>query len=198
VTYLLPDRPEARKKLENVIEQARQAIVEGREAVQGLRSSTVVTNDLARAISTLGEQLAADPPGQHAADFRVLLEGTSRDLAPLIRDDVHRIAGEALRNAFRHAQAGRIEVEIHYGNRRFRVRVRDNGKGMDPEVLAEGGRAGHYGMAGMQERAQLVGGKLAVWSQLEAGTEVELTLPASLAYAKSRVGRRSMFSKKGA
>jgi signal transduction histidine kinase len=124
------------------------------------------------------------------------VEGRSRDLAPLIRDDVHRIAGEALRNAFRHAQAGRIEVEIHYDSRRFRLRVRDNGKGMDPKVLAEGGRTGHYGLPGMQERAKLVGGKLAVWSEIDSGTETELTIPASLAYAKPSVARR-MFWRRG-
>src|SRR5262249_9254168 len=153
-------------------------------AVQGLRSSTAITNDLAQAISTVGEELAADPTDQNSPDFRVQVEGTSRELAPLIRDDVHRIAAEALRNAFRHAQAERIEVEIHYDNRWFRLRVRDDGKGMDPKVLSEGGRAGHYGLPGMQERAQLVGSKLAVRSDLEHGTEVELTIPASVAYAK--------------
>jgi signal transduction histidine kinase/ligand-binding sensor domain-containing protein len=196
VTYQLSDRPEAQQTLENVVEQARQAITEGRDAVQGLRSSMFVTNNLARAISAIGEELAAAQTGQDYPDFRVHVEGRSRDLAPLIRDDVHRIAGEALRNAFRHAQAGRIEVEIHYDSRRFRLRVRDNGKGMDPKVLAEGGRTGHYGLPGMQERAKLVGGKLAVWSEIDSGTETELTIPASLAYAKPSVARR-MFWRRG-
>jgi signal transduction histidine kinase/ligand-binding sensor domain-containing protein len=197
VTYMLPDRPaEAGKTLESVIEQARLAIIEGRDAVQGLRSSTVISNDLARAISTLAEELAAAPTGQNSPDFRVQVEGTTRDLAPLIRDDVHRIAGEALRNAFRHSQASRIEVEIHYDRRQLRLRVRDNGKGIDPKILGEGGRPGHHGLPGMQERAKLVGGKLAVWSELNSGTKTELTIPASLAYAKPSVARR-MFSRKG-
>jgi signal transduction histidine kinase len=198
ISYLIPNRPaEAQQTLESVVEQARQAITEGRDAVQGLRSSTVVTNNLARAISSLGEELAAAQTGQDCPDFRVHVEGKSRDLAPLIRDEVYQIAGEALRNAFRHAQAKRIEVEIHYDNRRFRLRVRDNGKGIDPKVLSEGGRTGHYGMPGMQERATLVGGKLAVWSEIDSGTQTELTIPASLAYVKPSVARRSMFSGKG-
>ena len=67
--------------------------------------------------------------------------------------------------------------------------VRDNGKGIDSKVLAEGGRDGHYGMAGMKERAELVGGKLAVFSRLDSGTETELTIPASIAYAKPPVAR---------
>ena len=189
VTYMLMDRPEAQKTLETAIEQARQAITEGRDAVQGLRSSTVVTNDLARAISVLGEELAAQPSsdqaGQTCPEFRVQVEGTPRDLVPLVRDEVNRIASEALRNAFRHAQARRIEVEIRYDQRRLRLRVQDNGKGIDPKVLSGGGRAGHYGLPGMRERAKLVGGKLAVWSELDSGTEAELTIPASVAYLKS-------------
>jgi signal transduction histidine kinase/streptogramin lyase len=197
VTYKLPDRSEAREMLESVIDQAQQAVTEGRDAVQGLRSSTVVTNELAQAISGLGEELVADQTGRHPPDFRVIVEGASRDLVPLVRDEVYRIAGEALRNAFRHAQAGRIEVEIQYAKRQLRLWVRDNGKGIDPKVLAEGGREGHYGLAGMHERAKLVGGRLAVLSKLDSGTEVELTIPASVAYAKSSAARRSLFSRKG-
>src|SRR6266511_1973372 len=100
--------------LDTAVTQARQAIVEGRNAVHDLRSSTRVTNDLAAAIRSCGEQLEAEIPGQAAPEFYVQVEGTSRDLAPLVRDDVHRIACEAVRNAFRHAQASRIEVEIRY------------------------------------------------------------------------------------
>ena len=173
------------KKARGAIEQAAQAITEGRDAVQGLRSSTVDTNDLAVAIGTLGEELAADQTDQNSPDFRVEVEGTTAESAPILRDEVYRIAGEALRNAFRHAQARRIEVEIRYDERQLRLRVRDDGKGIDPKVLDEGGRAGHYGLPGMHERAKMVGGKLAVWSELDSGTEVELTIPASLAYATS-------------
>jgi signal transduction histidine kinase len=197
VTYLLPDRPEAVKKLEKVIEQARQAITEGRDALEGLRSSTVATNDLARAINTLGEELAAEQTGRHAPQFRVHVEGTTRNLPPILRDEIYRIACEALRNAFRHAQARRIEVEIHYDQRQFRLRVRDDGKGIDAKVL-EAGRPGHYGMAGTHERARLVGGKLAVWSELDSGTEVELVVPGLIAYLKEPVPRQSVVSGRGA
>jgi len=197
ISYQIADRPKIQETLESVIEQAREAITEGRDAVQGLRSSTVISNDLARAISTFAEGLADDPTCQGAPNFRVQVEGTTRDLAPLVREEVYRIAGEALRNAFRHAQARRIEVEICYERRLLRLRVRDDGKGIDPKVLGEGGRAGHHGLPGMQERARLVGGKLAVWSELNSGTETELTIPASVAYSKSAVARRSMISGQG-
>jgi signal transduction histidine kinase len=193
------DRPaEAQKTLEAVIEQARNAITEGRDAVQGLRSSTLVGNNFARAITLLGEGLAADQSGNSSPNFRVVVEGTPRDLAPLLRDEVYRITGEALRNAFRHAHAARVEVDIRYDERQLRLRVRDDGKGIDPKVLDAGGRAGHHGLPGMHERAKLVGGKLAIWSELDSGTEAELTIPATVAYAKSSVARRSLFWRKGA
>jgi signal transduction histidine kinase/ligand-binding sensor domain-containing protein len=185
VTRRIKDPPEARQQLEAIVEQARKAVVEGRDAVQGLRSSTSITNDLAHAIRTLGEELAAGQSAQNCPEFRVQVEGASRDLAPLVRDDVHRIACEAVRNAFRHGQAGKIEVEILYERLQLRLRVLDNGKGFDRGVLADGGRPGHFGLAGMRERAQLVGGELTVSSSPDSGTQIELTVPASHAYSKS-------------
>jgi signal transduction histidine kinase len=167
-----------------VIDQASTAISEGRDAVQGLRASTLTRSDLASAIGLLGQQLT-DRAGPSAAALTVEVEGTPRDLAPVVRDEVYRIAGEAMRNALRHAAATRIEVDIHYDPRRFRLRIRDNGKGIEPSVLAARGRDRHFGLAGMHERTQLVGGKLAVWSERDSGCEIELTIPATFAYAKS-------------
>jgi signal transduction histidine kinase len=183
--------------LEEVIEQARAAITEGRDAVHGLRSAMVATNDLAQAISTLGEQLNASQTGQESPALRVHIEGAPRKIVPLLRDDVYRVAGEALRNAFRHAHPKQVEVEIRYDQRQFRLRVRDDGKGIDPGILAGDGQSGHYGLPGMHERAKLIGAKLAVWSELDSGTEVELTIPASLAYAEAPVSRRFLFWRNG-
>jgi signal transduction histidine kinase len=186
VTYIMRDRPdEAEETLNAVIDQAQQAVTEGRDAVQGLRSSTLAGNDLAGAIKLLGEELVADHDSNHCPDFRLYVEGTTRDLAPILRDETYRIVCEAMRNAFRHAQARRIEVGIRYGHRDLRLRVRDDGKGIDPNVLSVGARAGHFGLPGMHERVKVVGGKLAVWSKPDSGTEIELTIPGSLAYAKS-------------
>jgi signal transduction histidine kinase/ligand-binding sensor domain-containing protein len=197
VAYLLPARPaEAQQALENVIEQARQAITEGRNAVEGLRAHTAVTNDLAGAIGRLREELAADQPDRSFPDFSVNVEGAPRNLAPITGEEVYRIAGEVIRNAFRHAQARRIEVEIRYDRRQFRLRVRDDGKGIAPRVLSGGGCDGHYGLAGMHERAKLVGGKLVLWSELGSGTEAELTIPGSVAYAKSPTSRRPVVAEK--
>jgi signal transduction histidine kinase/ligand-binding sensor domain-containing protein len=196
-TNLLPERPvEAKQRFESAIDQAAQAVTEGRDAVQGLRSSTVETNDLAMAISALGEELAADGTIADSALFRMAVEGTPRNLHPILRDEVYRIAGETLRNAFRHAQARQIEVEIRYDAQQFRLRVRDDGKGIDPEILGEQPRPGHFGLHGMRERAKIVGGQLDVWSELDSGTEVELSIPASRAYATPST-RRSWWSGKG-
>jgi signal transduction histidine kinase/ligand-binding sensor domain-containing protein len=194
---LFPNRPvEAKQTLDSAIDQAAQAITEGRDAVQGLRSSTAVNSDLALAITTLGEELASGRANPSAVVFDVGVEGTQRDLHPILRDEVYRITGEALRNAFRHAEARRIEVEIHYDERQFRLRVRDDGKGIDSKLLNDDERPGHYGLRGMRERAKLLGGKLAVWSEVNTGTEVELSIPAANAYASSGGRSRSWFARK--
>jgi ligand-binding sensor domain-containing protein/signal transduction histidine kinase len=199
LTYVILDRPaEARKGLESAIEQAREAIAEGRDAVQGLRSSTVEGNDLTLALSTLGDKLAAEPTEENSADFHLLVEGEPRNLAPLVGDEIYTIAVEALRNAFRHAHAARIEVEVHFDAQQLRLRVRDNGKGIDPQVLETGGSEGHYGLTGMQERAKAIGGKITVWSELGSGTEAELSIRADVAYAKSTAAHRPAFWRRGA
>jgi signal transduction histidine kinase/ligand-binding sensor domain-containing protein len=192
VSVLLPERPiEAKEKLDSAIEQAAGAITEGRDAVQELRASTVERNDLALAISTLGEELENDSSNHRPVTFRVSVEGQARDLHPILRDEIYKIAAEALRNAFHHAQAKQVEVEIHYGDE-FRLRVRDDGRGIDAAVLSSQGLEGHYGLRGMRERATLIQGKLAVWSEVDEGTEVELRLSASAVYTTVRRGSSFM------
>ena len=187
---------QTKQKLDNVIDQAAHAIIEGRDAVQGLRSSTMEKNDLALAIRTLGEELAAAESGPHRPEFTVQVEGTPRDLHPILRDEVYRITGEGIRNAFLHAEAKHIEVEIHYDDRQLRVRVRDDGKGIDTNLLGDGAPEGHFGLRGMRERAKLIGGKLTVWSELEAGTEMELSIPASHAYTAPTEGQPTRLTDK--
>ena len=122
--------------------------------------------------------------------FHVVVEGPPRDLHPILRDEIYAIAREAVRNAFRHAQARNIEAEITYSGSSFRLRIRDDGKGIDPGIVAEG-RAGHYGLPGMRERAKRIGGKLDVWTETGAGTEIELSIPGSIAYGTSPRPHRS-------
>jgi signal transduction histidine kinase len=115
--------------------------------------------------------------------FRVAVEGQAQNLHPILRDEIYKIAAEALRNAFRHSQAKQIEVEIRYDDEQFRLRVRDDGKGINRAVLSGDGAQGHYGLQGIRERAKAIGGKLTIWSEVDAGTEVELGVPGNLAYA---------------
>ena len=182
----LTKQPELYRQLEAIVTQARQAVIEGRDAVHGLRSSTMCTNEMAQDIRSFGEALTAEPSsslnGATRPGFRVSVDGEARDLAPIVRDEVYRIACEAVRNAYRHGQAARIEAAIHYGGRHFRLRVVDDGKGIDPKILSEGGREGHQGLPGMNERAKLAGGKLVIHSKSGSGTEIEVNIPAALAY----------------
>ena len=123
-----------------------------------------------------------------SATFDVRVQGSSRDLHPILRDEVYRIALEALRNAFKHAEAHAIEAEILYRDS-LTVRIRDDGKGIDPAVMKEG-VSGHYGLPGMRERAERIGGKLDVWTGAGAGTEIQLSIPGTIAFGRSGAGSR--------
>jgi ligand-binding sensor domain-containing protein/signal transduction histidine kinase len=185
---MLPRRPEeAVETLDGAISRAEQAIAEGRDAIQGLRSEPVAHNDLAQLLTAMGHELASSPEANRdSAIFRVTIEGERQTLSPILQGEVYGIARELLRNAFQHARARQIEAEIRYDDRLFRLRIRDDGRGIDPRVLQQGERAGHWGLPGIRERAKEIGAQLSFWSEAGAGTEVELTIPAAVAYAKPR------------
>ena len=190
---ILPARPvEAKQRLDSALDQAAQAITEGRDAVQGLRSSAFETNDLANGITAIAAELTSDSSSIHPPAIDVEVQGAPRNLNPVVRDEAYRIAGEALRNAFRHAQARRITVEIRYDKRHFHLAVRDDGTGIDDEAIRQQ-PAGHFGLHGMRERAEIVGGRLEVWSKHDTGTAVELSIPGAVAYGTPL--ERSWFSK---
>jgi signal transduction histidine kinase len=171
----------AKEALERALDRADGAILEGRNAIQNLRFSTSVTNELAEALAALDGELAARDGNSNSARLRVSVSGKPHELHPILRDDVYRIAREALQNAFVHAHANRIEAEITYAEHHLRVRIRDDGTGIDSSVLATG-REGHWGLQGMRERAQQIGAQLEIWSHAGAGTEVDLLIPGSIAY----------------
>jgi signal transduction histidine kinase len=177
---------EALQALDNAIMGTEQAITESQDAIAGLRSAaTTDEDDLAQLIKLTGENLAASRGENDVPTFGVTVEGQQRAVAPVIRDEIYSIAREVLRNAFRHAQARRIEAELLYEKDQLRLRMRDDGKGMDPQVLDQGKRPGHWGLPGVRERAQQIGAKLDLWSEAGAGTEVQLSVPASVAYGKA-------------
>lgn len=173
----MPEGSPERRSLGGVLELIKRVIEEGRNAVRGLRSAESSLDDLEQSFSRIRDELGVEDD----VAFRVIGEGPPQRLHPVIRDEVYRIGREALINAFRHAGATRIEVGVERERRRLRVRVRDDGKGIDADVLREG-RDGHWGLSGMRERSERIGGRLRVWSRPGAGTEVELSVPGQVAF----------------
>src|SRR5262249_10969915 len=110
----LPAADTARDRLNSVIDQTAQAVTEGRKAVQGLRSSTLLSTDFVSALNALGAELANADDNSSTGAFHLEVEGTPRELISSVREEVYRISSEALCNAYRRAQAQRVEVAVHY------------------------------------------------------------------------------------
>ena len=187
VRNLLPLRTEmAIQVLDVAISRTEQAITEGRDAIQDIRSNTVAQSDLPELLTATGSELAGlQKINDNSPTFAMTVEGERKRLSPIIQEEVYQVARELFRNAFRHAEARRIEADIRYDDRVLRLRIRDNGKGIDLKVLQQGGN-GHWGLRGARERAERIGAQLDFWSEAGAGTEVQLTVPATIAYAGSR------------
>jgi len=196
--YQLPDRPEeASDALDSALISADQAIAEGRSTIQELRSGPFSESNLEQMLLATGRELASSQKdGDSAPSLRVIVEGKRRPKRPMIKEEIYRIARELLRNAYRHAQARNIEAELRYDDDAFLLVVRDDGKGIDPKILKDHGRAGHWGFPGMYERAEGIGARLDIWSEAGAGTELRLTVPAAIAYEKAGDrGRFKLFRK---
>ena len=128
-------------------------------------------------------------------EFHLQVEGTPKPLDPIVRDEVYKITTEAIRNAVRHANAHRIEVEIRYDEHYLRLRIGDDGTGIEPDIVDRDHKSGHWGLRGMRERAKLVGETLKLCSDIKSGTEIELSVLAASVYAKSSSGRWSFLSR---
>jgi signal transduction histidine kinase len=193
---VLPSQPdEAKRRVDRAIEQATEAITDGRDTMHALRSAGSAAIDLDRAISNFAKELQSGALSEPIPEIHVQVEGQPTLLNPIVRDEAYRIATEAVRNAIRHSNARQIEVEIRYDEQHLRLRIGDNGKGIDLAILNRDHKAGHWGLRGMRERAKLVGGTLEVWSQPNVGTEIELTIPAASVYAKPPSVRWSILSR---
>jgi signal transduction histidine kinase len=166
--------------LARALQLVHQAIDEGRVVLQGLRSASTSTTSMSLedALSKLGDECRPES----AVQFRTLVSGHSRAMKPTVQEQIHLIAREALVNALRHSEATSIEAEVEYLPGRLRVVVRDNGRGIDPEVVRSGRRDGHWGMESMRERAENIGAQLKVRSRSAAGTAVELSVPNHTAF----------------
>jgi signal transduction histidine kinase/ligand-binding sensor domain-containing protein len=180
----LPEDSPVKPRLSRTLQLMEKVIEEGRNVVRGLRPPKSGPLDLEQAFCRVHRELAV----QEDVEFRVIVEGHRRALVPAVRDEAYRIGREALVNAFCHSQARNIEAELEYGTAELRILVRDNGRGLDPQVLRSG-REGHWGLPGMRERAESIGARLSLWSSPTAGTEVELAIPGHVAFPNSPVGR---------
>jgi signal transduction histidine kinase len=173
----IPEDDPLRASVRNALLRADEVLIEGRDRVYEIRSEP--SHDLHNLLRSFGESQASE-----STSFQLFLVGTVVTLKPLICAEVYCIAREALANAFRHASASQVEAELIYDRAQFNLRIRDNGTGIDEQTVS-GGRLGHWGLQGMRERANLVGGKLSIWSRPGSGTEIELLIPGKLAYAES-------------
>ena len=187
----LPEDSPARPLFSRVLQLLGQMIEESRNAVRGYRIGERDAQDLERAFSMVPQELDVQQP----IDFRVIVEGHPQSVHPLVRDEVYSIGREALVNSFRHSGARRIEVELEFSDSQLRVVVRDDGCGIDTRVLQHG-RAGHWGLSGMRERAESIGGKLKVMSHPSSGTETELSVPGRVAFESPVSGRAAAWLSK--
>ena len=175
----LPENSPAKPRLRRVLQLMERVTEEGRNALRGLRAPEAEKGDLQNALARLRQECGLD----EKIVYRVIVNSVTRTLRPLIRDEVYRISREALVNAFVHSKASNIEIEIEYASRYLTVMVRDDGCGIDPEVLGAG-REGHWGLTGMKERAEAIGATLRLRSRIGSGTELELTVPGAVAFQK--------------
>ncbi|HET6975311.1 MAG TPA: two-component regulator propeller domain-containing protein [Pyrinomonadaceae bacterium] len=178
ISKQIPADLPAHGALEKTLDHADQVLAEGRDRIRNLRVNTATLNDLPAAFRSVAEQTSFG----RDATFKTVVEGRVRDLHPLVLEECYCIGREAIINALSHSEAQHVEAEITYDSREFRLRVRDDGRGIDPKILEAGGRPGHWGFQGMRERTQKVGGQLKFWSRPGTGTEIELTVPGATAY----------------
>ena len=173
----IPEPEPARRLMETALDRADEVMAEGRDRVVGLHPSFDRARDLAQSLARAGDEMA----NGSEIKISVTTEGQVQTLDPEALDEIYCIGREAMVNAFRHAKGRSIEVEVDYASWELRLRIRDDGRGIDPKIL-EGGRPGHIGLASMRERAERVGGQLDIISGPGAGTEIELRVPAAKAY----------------
>jgi len=182
-SQLRKDEP-ARRIFEEALKQSDQVMLEGRELVLDLRATISEQDDLPTAFADFGERMRKGS----SSDFEVVVNGTIRPLHPVVFEELFKIGKEALGNAFRHSGARCIEVELNYEQSELRIRIRDDGAGIDSAILRQGYRDGHFGLPGMRERARKIGAYLDVWSRTGAGTEVEVRIAAGISYVSEPNG----------
>jgi signal transduction histidine kinase/ligand-binding sensor domain-containing protein len=173
-----------RDRLEDTLRQAQEVVVEGRDRVQDLRLPSARVQGLGEALAEAASEFSRPLP----SPLRLIVEGRPRPLDAIVQDEVYWIAREALSNAIRHAGSSKVEIIIVYRRMSFRIHVIDDGAGIDHQVLKHKAASGHWGIAGMRERAKRIDAAFTLDSQPGRFTKVSLNVPADVAYAST--GRR--------
>jgi len=186
VTERIPKEEPARRLMEQALDRADQVLADGRDRVTGLRDATYQSPPLPEALRIVGDDLGRD----RAAEFSLSVEGASRHLHPIVREESYRVAAEAITNAYLHADARHIDVHIEFGKNGLSLRVADDGHGFDARQPVPATPTGHWGLMGMRERAARIRGQLKVSSSAVTGSIVELHIPARMAYAEGPGGWR--------
>ena len=178
-TQSIPEREAARFEMEAALDSADLLLIEGRDRIRDLRYESIEPTSLSQMISALGEDFAMP----HTWELDAVTRGVPRDLNPVSHHEIYAVAKEAVRNAFRHSSASKIQVELVFDEAIFSVTVRDNGVGIDSQILS-GKRTDHWGLVGMHERAVNLGSDLKISNLPGGGAEVKLLIPAAVAYHK--------------
>lgn len=173
--YRVAEDSPVKPQLDRILRILTQGIAEGRDAIQDLRSSETHASNLILALSQIRDELDI----HRDTEFCVTVTGTQTQFPQQIQHHIYRIAREALANAFYHSRATRVELEAEYCGDGLCIRIRDNGCGMDNQVL-EKGREGHWGLIAMRERARRIGARLWILSRPSYGTEVRLSIPTEM------------------
>jgi len=185
-----PNATAAHNALEEALDRADEVLDEGRDRIRNLRISSIPFGGLPAAFECVAREV------QHGRQttFKTVVEGRLRLLHPMVRHETYCVGREAIINALTHSKGLQVEVEITYEpQQQFRLRVRDNGRGFDPKILEQGGRPNHWGLQGMRERSERIGGQLRVWSRPDTGSEIELIVPGATAYMDHVKSKRFWF-----
>ncbi len=190
-TQQIPASQPVRQLFEQALRESDHVMIEGRSVLSKLRTQRSAPESLPDAFTSIARNFRT----LSNAQFEVAVSGRRRDISAVVQEELHKIGREALFNAFRHAHAKKIEVELHFGLFELRLRFRDNGLGIDPAILREGHMADHFGLPGMKERARKIGAHFELWSRPGAGTEIEVRIPSAIAYRHAGTENQRWFRK---
>jgi signal transduction histidine kinase/ligand-binding sensor domain-containing protein len=186
----LPEKEPTRGEMEHTLDRANQVLAEGRDRVESLRTVADTETDLAVPFAAAASEMVQNCQ----IEFGIVVSGKPRPMNPVAREEAYWIGREALMNAVRHSQGRTVDLEIIYSERELRLRVCDDGLGIDQNTLNTRSQSKHFGLVGMRERAQKIRSRLDVLSRDGGGTEIELVIPAVVAYRQNLDGSRRNWS----